>query len=340
MVFISHLNAKPIEPLIQDWQKQLRQAHDFDSLNQLVEITDHASPNLEKVDLEFRTRAPEAFVQRIHKTDPNDPLLRQILPSLQELDQHSGGLMDPVGDQTATKVEGLLHKYEGRVLLITTGACAIHCRYCFRRHFPYADSHIGGKHLKAAIDYINADESIKEVILSGGDPLMLSNKALDNLIAQIEAIPHITRLRIHTRMPVVLPDRIDIDLLQRLDQTTLHTVVVIHANHANEIDNKVQSALEKIDKTGTTLLNQSVLLKGVNDNINTLLELSERLFECKTLPYYLHMLDRVQGALHFEVEEAAALALMQQLQSKLPGYLVPKLVRELSGETSKTPIYI
>ncbi|PCH60877.1 MAG: EF-P beta-lysylation protein EpmB [Gammaproteobacteria bacterium] len=327
-----------IKQTVLSWQQQLRAVRDLMPLH-LAAHTDQADTSaVEQAHKLFATRAPEAFLNRIAPGDPNDPLLLQVLPQAQELVQHDDFSRDPVGDHAAIKADGVLHKYEGRVLLITTGACAIHCRYCFRRHFPYSESHIGGQRLQAAIDYIKNDDSITEVILSGGDPLTLSNGHLANITNQLNSIAHVKRLRIHTRIPVVLPDRIDdgfIDWLAHLEQDVS---IVIHANHANELDDQVLSTLHRMHQTGTVLLNQSVLLKGINDSAADLSALSQRLFECRVIPYYLHLLDRVEGALHFDVDSNTARDLITTLQKTLPGYLVPKLVRENAGHTSKSPV--
>ncbi len=284
----------------------------------------------------FPTLAPQSFVKKIQPNAINDPLLLQILPQPAELQSTNGYINDPVGDNEASKAQGLIQKYDGRILLITTGACAIHCRYCFRRHFPYNDSHIGGDKLVKALDYIRSDTSISEIILSGGDPLTLKTESLDRITSCLNAIPHIKRLRIHSRVPVVAPERIDKPLFDWLTNLKLPTALVIHANHPNEIDNEVQTLLQRISSKGISLLNQSVLLKGVNDDATTLKTLSERLFECKVLPYYLHLLDPVAGAHHFEVSETEAKQLITHLRHTLPGYLIPRLAREIAGEPSKT----
>jgi EF-P beta-lysylation protein EpmB len=260
------------------------------------------------------------------------------MPLAAECQAAPGFDTDPVGDRAAMAVPGLLHKYRGRVLLTVTGACAIHCRYCFRRHFPYGDANPAAGEWRQALAYIGADDSIGEVILSGGDPLTLSDRRLNEFVAQLGAIPHVRRLRVHTRLPVVLPERVTAELLDWLSSTHLKTVVVVHANHANEVDAGVRAALLRLRTSGVTLLNQAVLLRGVNDCVRTLEELSLALFDAGALPYYLHALDRVGGAAHFEVGEAAARAILAELNARLPGYLVPRLVREVAGATGKTPL--
>jgi EF-P beta-lysylation protein EpmB len=274
----------------------------------------------------------------MRKGDPEDPLLLQVLPRGIETDQINGFSSDPVGDHQAEQRPGLLHKYHGRILIITTGACAVHCRYCFRRHYPYGGASTTPRQWNRVMAYLQADPTIEEVILSGGDPLMLSDEKLGGWLQQLQTLPQIKRIRIHTRIPVVLPQRITTELLSVLRRCTLDKVMVIHANHPNELTLLVAEGFKRLTATELTLLNQSVLLKGVNDNDNTLVSLSNRLFEMGVLPYYLHLLDRVEGAAHFELEAGAILKLQQQLQTRLPGYLVPKMVREITGAPFKTPI--
>ncbi len=316
----------------------MRTVRDATSLHKAAGVTiddEQASKHAHEL---FATRVPQAFLDRVAPGDLNDPLLMQVLPQAQELVKDARSSQDPVGDRDAIKIDGVLHKYQGRVLLVTTGACAIHCRYCFRRHFPYSDSHIGGQRLQAAMNYIKDDSNIEEVILSGGDPLSLSNAQLENITQQLCSIGHLKRLRIHTRVPVVLPDRVDDGLVDWLNRIPLPTSMVIHANHANEIDQQVTSTLHRLYETGTLLFNQSVLLKGINDSVDSLSALSQRLFECRVIPYYLHLLDQVEGAMHFNVDDHTARTLITELRQTLPGYLVPKLVRENPGQKSKTPI--
>jgi len=286
----------------------------------------------------FPQRVPLGYVARMRRGDPADPLLRQVLPVTEEDLDAPGYLDDPVGDLMAMAVPGVLRKYRGRALLVVTGACPVHCRYCFRRHFPYGDAHAARGDWAQAVEHIAGDRSLREVILSGGDPLTLTDERLADLVERISAIAHIGRLRIHTRMPVVLPTRVDKGLLGWLGATRLRNVVVIHANHPNEIDDAVAQALARLQATGAGLLNQSVLLRGVNDDPEVLAGLSERLFEVGVLPYYLHRLDRVRGAAHFEVDDARAGALMAEIRTRLPGYLVPRLVREEAGAPFKLPM--
>ncbi len=286
----------------------------------------------------FPLRVPRGFVARMRHGDPLDPLLRQVLPLAEECLTAEGFSADPVGDLAAMVVPGVLHKYHGRVLLTATGACAVHCRYCFRRHFPYAEANPVVDQWRQALDYIAGDESITEVILSGGDPLSMSDRRLADLARRLEAIPHLRRLRLHSRLPVVLPERVNDELLDWLGGTRFKTVIVVHANHANEIDAAVREAFAALKASGAELLNQSVLLRGVNDSSDTLAALSESLFETGVLPYYLHLLDRVRGAAHFDVDEIAACRLIAGLSERLPGYLVPCLVREIPGAPGKVSV--
>lgn len=287
---------------------------------------------------DFALRVPRSYVARMRKGDPNDPLLLQVLPVSAETQVVEGFVTDPVGDLDRRAAQGLLHKYQGRALLVTTGACAVHCRYCFRRHFPYGEESALQQGWLGALEHLRADSTVTEVILSGGDPWSLSDRRLKQLTDALQAIPHIRRLRVHTRYPIVLPERIDGGLLDWLQGVRLQKVVVIHANHAHEIDESVRQACRKLSAAGVTLLNQSVLLKGVNDSVTALAELSEALFETHVLPYYLHVLDKVQGAAHFDLPEPRALQLHQELTARLPGYLVPKLVREIAGAPAKTAV--
>ncbi|PLW83703.1 EF-P beta-lysylation protein EpmB [Kineobactrum sediminis] len=288
---------------------------------------------------DFPLRVPRDFMRRMVIGDPADPLLLQVLAGRQELLASSGFGPDPIGETgTANPQPGIIHKYHGRLLLLVTGSCAIHCRYCFRRHFPYSDNQNSRSEWPAALQYIAADDSISEVIFSGGDPLVASDRQLAELVGQLAAIPHVTRLRIHTRLPVIIPQRVTDSLLEALTDSRLATVMVVHSNHANEIDEEVAAAFGRIRKTGMVLLNQSVLLAGINDNAAVLAALSERLFLAGALPYYLHLLDKVAGAAHFDVDESRAKALHREISTVLPGYLLPKLVREIAGAPAKVPV--
>lgn len=285
----------------------------------------------------FSLRVPHAFVARMRPRDPQDPLLRQVITLSQEWQQVQGFSPDPLGEQN-TAVPGLLHKYHNRALLLVKNSCAINCRYCFRRHFPYQE-HPGNKRTwQQAIDYITQHRELDEILFSGGDPLMAKDHELSWLIGKLENIPHIRRLRIHTRLPIVIPSRITPELCQRFVASRLQILLVTHINHANEIDQAVSHSMSLLRQAGVTLLNQSVLLRGVNDNANTLAELSHALFDAGILPYYLHLLDKVQGAAHFLVGDNEARRLVKELLSKVSGYLVPKLTREIAGQASKTPL--
>ena len=287
---------------------------------------------------DFPIRAPAPFIDRMVKGDINDPLLRQVLPLVKEHDITPGYTADPLHEADFNNTPGLIHKYRSRALLIVTKACAIHCRYCFRRHFPYEDNQPSRAMWAKALDYLQQHPEINEVIYSGGDPLASSNSQLSWLSQQIATISHIKTLRIHTRLPVVLPQRIDPALLELLQQWPGKKVVVIHSNHANELDESVKMAIDKLKAIDVTVLNQTVLLKGINDSANALVELSERLFDIGVLPYYLHLLDTVSGAAHFAISDTQAKAIMAEVTARLPGYLVPRLVREEADKPSKTPI--
>ncbi len=287
---------------------------------------------------EFPMRVPRAFVARMRRGDPHDPLLRQVLPLDLERRVVEGFATDAVGDGAATMLPGVIRKYEGRALFVTTGSCAVHCRYCFRRHFPYAEETAARDQWREAVAWLRAAPDVEELILSGGDPLSLSTAKLAELGDALRSVPHLRRLRIHTRLPVVLPNRVDEELTAWLAALPWPVAIVLHANHANELDASVAEACAKLRASGATLLNQSVLLRGVNDDDDALVALSARLFELGVLPYYLHQLDRVAGTAHFEVDDARAIALRDQLRRRLPGYLVPQLVRELAGEAHKRPL--
>ncbi len=321
------------------WQQLWRDAvTDPRELLDLLGLGAHAGQMLAASDGGFPLRVPRGFIARMRHGDPGDPLLLQVLPGVAELQASPGFSHDAVGDAASIAAHGVLHKYAGRALLIATGSCAVHCRYCFRRHFPYAMHTAAAARWQAAIDHLAADESISEVILSGGDPLSLSTARLVELGDALARIPHIRRLRIHTRLPVVLPERVDRELLEWLASLPLQRVVVLHANHANELDASVADACRGLRDAGASLLNQSVLLRGVNDRVDVLCALSEALFACGVLPYYLHQLDRVLGAAHFEVDDTTARALAEGMRVRLPGYLVPRLVREVAGAPGKTPL--
>ncbi|WAM54320.1 EF-P beta-lysylation protein EpmB [Vreelandella venusta] len=321
------------------WQRQLSQAiRDPATLCKRLNLDDSWLPGAATGHQLFEICVPDAYLTRIAPDDPNDPLLRQVLPVSDEAATPQGYVTDPLEEAEHQPVKGLIHKYANRVLLIASPNCAINCRYCFRRHFPYSDNSPSRAQWQEALDYLRIDTSLNEAILSGGDPLAANDRQLAWLVEQLENIPHLKRLRIHTRLPVVIPDRIDDALVGWLAATRLQKVMVLHINHANEIDQAVINACTRLKQAGVTLLNQSVLLRGINDSVSTLATLSERLFEAGVLPYYLHVVDPVQGAAHFDVPDAEAKALVKQLLEHLPGFLMPRLVREVPGKASKTPL--
>ncbi|NDL69554.1 EF-P beta-lysylation protein EpmB [Halomonas alkaliphila] len=321
------------------WQQQLSQAiRDPAALCQRLGLSNQWLPGAFAGHQLFDICVPDAYLRRIKPNDPSDPLLRQVLPVEDETLTPPGYVTDPLEEASHQPAKGLIHKYANRVLLIASPACAINCRYCFRRHFPYSENTPSRVQWQEALDYLHADNTIHEAILSGGDPLAANDRQLAWLVKQLDSIPHLKRLRIHTRLPVVIPDRVDSALLHWLSNTRLQKVVVLHINHPNEIDQAVVDACARLKQAGATLLNQSVLLQGINDNVSTLAALSERLFEAGVLPYYLHVVDPVQGAAHFDVPDEEAKALVNQLLEHLPGFLMPRLVREVPGRTSKTPL--
>ncbi|HHH42535.1 MAG TPA: EF-P beta-lysylation protein EpmB [Gammaproteobacteria bacterium] len=321
-----------------DWQTLLARAiTDPEALLRALRLPADLLPAALQAGATFRLRVPHGFVARMRPGDPEDPLLRQVLPLGEELTVTPGYSSDPLAELEAMPAPGVLHKYRKRVLLTTTGACAVHCRYCFRRHYPYSSAN-PTRAFAQTLEYLQRQRDVNEVILSGGDPLTLSDQRLAALATALESVPHLQRLRIHSRIPVVLPERVVPELLDWIRATRLQLVLVIHSNHGNEIDPGVSAALQQLHEAGVTLLNQSVLLRGVNDCAATLVELSERLFAARVLPYYLHQLDPVQGAAHFAVADHRARELLQEVRNTLPGYLVPRLVRELAGQPAKTPV--
>jgi EF-P beta-lysylation protein EpmB len=331
---------------VPDWQQQLAQAvRDPLELLDLLGLTpaqlgpDCTAESLRAAAAGFPLRVPHAFISRMRPGDPADPLLRQVLAVPAELLPVEGYVADPLEETAARGAPGLLQKYRGRALLVATGACAVHCRYCFRRHYDYgADQDSEAPRWTAALARLAEDPQLEEIILSGGDPLSLGNARLGQLLARLAEMPQLRRIRIHTRTPIVLPARVDAGLLALLAPLRERLVVVVHANHPAEIDADTAAALRALAGHSSALLNQSVLLAGVNDDAATLAALSRRLFAAGALPYYLHQLDRVAGAAHFAVDDATALALQERLVGTLPGYLVPKLVRELPGADGKTPL--
>lgn len=324
----------------QRWQSVLADAvRDPAKLLTLLDLPTSLLPAARQAAQQFPLKVPRGFLARMRCGDPDDPLLRQVLPLAAELKIDDPSYTnDPVGDLQARTEPGLLQKYAGRALLVTTGACAVHCRYCFRRHFPYQQESAASDQARSALARVAEDTSISELILSGGDPLSLANRRLQQLTRKIETIPHLRRLRLHTRLPVMVPERVDAGLLDWLDGLQLPVVLVLHVNHANEIDEHVATALAPLRSRPITLLNQAVLLRGVNDSVDALAALSERLLAVGVLPYYLHALDPVRGAAHFAVPDTTARDLGRALRARLPGYLVPTLVREIPGAMAKTPL--
>jgi len=320
------------------WQKSLRDViTDPEQLLKLLDIAPDEYLQHFKARKLFPVRVPLSFINRMKKGDFEDPLLKQVMPLSKEFLVTDGYSDDPLNEHD-TVAEGLLHKYKNRVLMIVKSACAINCRYCFRRHFPYQDNSPNKQRWQSALDYISAHDEISEVIFSGGDPLMANDDHLAWLIDKVEQIPHISRLRIHSRLPVVMPNRITSKLVTLLKNSRLKATMVLHINHPNEINNELIKALEPLREARIPLFNQSVLLRGVNDDADVLIKLSEYLFDAGIQPYYLHLFDAVQGAAHFDVTEVDAVAIVKNMLANLPGFLMPKLVREIAGQTNKTPI--
>jgi len=326
--------------VLPSWQKELANAvKNPQQLLELLEISPKNVPLSLKARKSFPMLVPLPFVNKMKKGDINDPLLQQVLPITDEELVSDGYSTDPLEEHDSA-LPGLLHKYQSRVLLILKSGCAVNCRYCFRRHFPYQDNNINKNQLQEIITYIKSHPEVNEVILSGGDPLMSKDDFLQYLINELELLPQLTRLRLHSRLPVVIPSRVTDQLCSMFNKSRLNVVFVLHINHANEVDSIFKNAMNKLHQAGVQLLNQSVLLKGVNDNSEALIALSEALFEAHILPYYLFLLDKVQGAQHFDLPEQRAVQLVQQMAAALPGYLVPRLSREIAGEKSKTLISI
>ncbi|HLB58360.1 MAG TPA: EF-P beta-lysylation protein EpmB [Gammaproteobacteria bacterium] len=329
---MNSFNTKPTA----GWQKALTQAiTDPKELLELLELDPHLLNEAYLAAKSFPLKVPRGFVARMQKNNLFDPLLQQILPIGAELDEVTGFSRDPLQEKNVNPLSGLLHKYHGRVLLTLTGACGIHCRYCFRRDFPYEKNNPGTAGWNQALDYIAKDQTITEVILSGGDPLVVSDTALNNFTQQLAVIPHLKRLRLHSRMPIVVPERITPEFIHSITPPALKTILVVHCNHPQEINEDVIQAMHLLTGSGIVLFNQTVLLKGINDNVETLIALSETLFAGGIQPYYLHVLDKIQGAAHFDLSRARALQLHQGMKERLSGYLVPQLVCEQPGAPSK-----
>lgn len=318
------------------WQAALINAiTDPKELLTLLELDDHLLKGATAASKLFPLKVPRGFLSRIEKGNPHDPLLKQILPLLNEEDIVEGYYQDPLQESNANPLPGLLHKYQGRVLVTLTGTCSVNCRFCFRRHFPYSANNPGAEGWEKTLEYIATDPSITEVILSGGDPLIANEQILFNFTNQLNQIAHVKRLRIHSRVPIFLPERITPEFLQWVQQLKQKLIFVLHCNHPHEINDSVGSALQQLDQNKVTLLNQSVLLKGVNDHADTLVELSEKLFDHNIQPYYLHILDKTSGTAHFDIPLDEARQLHQEMNQRLPGYLVPKLVSEQPGAPAK-----
>lgn len=320
------------------WQDELRDAFRKPSeLAAFLDVSMDRLPRLPQSDT-FPLLVPLGFANRMRKGDPLDPLLRQVWPDAAESVATPEERPDPVGDLSSRKAPGLLQKYASRALVVTTGACAVHCRYCFRQNFPYDESATSPSRWAAQLDAFRFDTSLREAVLSGGDPLVLADSVLASRLADLESVAHLSTLRIHSRLPVVLPSRITADLCRTLSVSRLRVVVVVHANHPSEIDANVAAAIAKLRETGAVVLNQSVLLAEVNDSADVLEKLSLALWDAGAMPYYLHALDRVEGSSRFRVADADGIRLIEELRRRLPGYLVPRFVREIEGKPSKTPV--
>jgi len=320
-----------------DWKSELSDSIcSVEELLALVQLDKTKLSGCQQAAADFPLRVPRAFLSRMEPGNPKDPLLMQVLPAESELMLSAGFVPDPLDEVAHNPVPGLMHKYRNRVLLIVSPTCAVNCRYCFRRHFPYRENRQNKQQWLRALAYIENNLNINEVIYSGGDPLAANDQFLSWLTENIAAISHVKRLRVHTRLPVVIPSRIDSQLLSWMTATRLKPIVVLHINHGNEIDDRVKQAIRQLLDSGLTVLNQTVLLKSVNDSAGVLIELSEALYDSGVMPYYLHLLDAVQGAGHFQVSDRRAMQIYKGMQATLPGYLVPKLVREHAGASSKT----
>lgn len=324
-----------------NWQSQLSDLiTDPQELLQILQLSpDQLLSGALLASQAFKLRVPRAFVSRIQPGNPLDPLLLQVLPHHLELEDHPGFVTDPLGEEQANQQPGVLHKYKSRFLLTLTGACAVHCRYCFRRHFPYQENLPKNEDWINIKQYLESQLDINEVILSGGDPLTLSNRKLKTWIERLESVPHLKFLRIHSRVPIVIPNRIDEELLSMLKNSRLRIILVVHSNHASELDDLTCKQLHQLVQHQITVLNQAVLLKGVNDSAQVLIDLSYRLFDAGVMPYYLHVLDKVKGAHHFDLPAEHINEIYTEVLANLPGYLVPKLVREIAGEKNKTPLF-
>ena len=336
MITRSELSVHTISNFI-SWQEQLARAITSpEQLLNLLDLDNRLLPAALRASSDFSLRVPQSYVARMERGNPEDPLLKQILPIGQECENVEGYGLDPLAEQSQNPCNGVIHKYDGRLLLVTSSACAVNCRFCFRRHYPYSDNQLAGENWQQALDYIASDKTIHEVILSGGDPLASNDKRLRAMTEALNAIDHVKTLRIHSRFPIIIPERITDDMISWFAGQRLKPVMVVHCNHANEIDAAVIEAMNKLRKAGVTLLNQSVLLKDINDSAKALTDLSHALFDAGILPYYLHVLDPVKGAAHFDVSDETGKQLIQEMAAQCSGYLVPKLVREIPGKPGKT----
>jgi EF-P beta-lysylation protein EpmB len=338
-VSIPGVDAQVSSDVLSDWHQSLGNAirNPIELLREL-RLESLADRFSKEAASQFPLMVPRSFLARMTVGNPDDPLLRQILPLNDELQSVAGFVADAVSDSSFRTAPGLLHKYHGRALMIAAGSCAVNCRYCFRRHYPYGDEPRRLDDWEPALEQLRADSSISELLLSGGDPLMLTDARLGQLIERLETVPHLKRLRIHSRLPIVLPDRVTDVLLELLTQSCLTPIVVVHSNHAAEVVADCEATLRRLVGAGITVLNQAVLLRGVNDSVDALADLSESLINAGVMPYYLHQLDRVAGTAHFEVDPAVGRRLIAELRTRLPGYAVPRYVQEIAGEPHKTII--
>ncbi len=331
--------TEPETTTTESWHRLLAAAiRDPDELVDLLELDESLRAAARRAARLFPLMVPRSYLQRMEHGNPHDPLLLQVLPLAAEETNHADYVLDAVGDQQSKRAPGLLQKYAGRALLIATGACAVHCRYCFRRHYAYGEDPKLLSDWEPAFQLLEDDESIHEIILSGGDPLMLTDRRLGELCSRLQSIPHLRRLRVHTRLPIVLPERVTSQLLDILTQGPLTPIVVVHSNHPRELAGTCGQALRRLIEAGCTVLNQAVLLKEINDDVETLAALCEELVDLGVMPYYLHQLDQVVGTAHFEVPEARGLELIAALRTRLPGYAIPQFVREVAGAPHKVPV--
>ena len=316
------------------WQQEMKQA--IRSSRALCEFLNIPAEAIHTEENEFPVFVPRSFAARMKSGDAQDPLFLQVVAQAVESMATEGFDSDPNNESEAVLAAGVLQKYSSRALLISTGACAVHCRYCFRRHYPYSESPAGLEQWRPSLKVIAKDSNMEEVILSGGDPLILPDHVIGQLLNALADIPHVKHVRFHTRTPVVLASRITTSLIRQLQSTRLKVWFVIHSNHANELDGEVLTGLSKLQQIGIPVLNQAVLLRGVNDDEETLYDLCKRLIDAQITPYYLHQLDEVAGAAHFHVAKSRGIELISALRKRLPGYAVPRYVKELAGERSKT----